>query len=495
MTDRLQLDRLVSDWLRDTAPAHASERTLTIAMERVATSGQDRYVTQRLFGDDVGRSTRLRWGLALGLIVVGLIGAVAIAGTVVPRPPMPSGTPTSGWVAYSMAGDIVIARPGEAPHVVIGHEGDAIDQTCPRFSPDGASLAYIEQPSFAQDGDPRNIVVTGVLATGPAATEGSALRVPAESLPDGCPAWSPDGSRLAMLDRGPIVSLDVIDLDGAASVAFRRDDSGSFQDATFAWSPDGARLGLLISDWPGTSEIWIVPADAGQPRRLVTGAPDREIFRSMTWSPDGSMIAYWGHTETETQDGSPTVPQRHFIRVVRLDSPSTVVELDSWIESTDVVSSGPAWSPDGGRIAYVRNGEIVVAAADGSATRTLPVVRLDVPDDNPWNADGRWWPGELAWSPDGRRLISLGTVMPFLERGVASSIVSVDADGIDAPTILAPWRLDYYADRTLSWQPVLLDRPAWDANAPGVDDPGPLAGRSPNPVPAPTPAPQPATDE
>jgi hypothetical protein len=85
--------------------------------------------------------------------------------------------------------------------------------------------------------------------------------------------------------------------------------------------------------------------------------------------------------------------------------------------------------------------------------------------------------------------------MPFLDRGVASSIVSVDADGAGAPEILTPWRLAYYADRAPSWQPVLETVPAWDPDARGVDDLGPLATRAPNPVPTPTPPPQPASDE
>jgi Tol biopolymer transport system component len=496
MTDRLKLDRFVSDWLHDTAPAHAPEKTLTSAMERVAMTGQERHVTQRLFGDDVGRSAQLRWGLALGIVAAGLIGAVAIVGTLMDRPSPPLGAPSNGWVATSVAGDIVIVRSGEAPRVVAGIEGDAIDQTCPRFSFDGGSLAYLEQPAFAQEGDPRNLVLTGEAA----AADGSARRIAIESFADTCPAWSPDGSRLAMLERGAIVSLYVIGLDGTASVRFRRDDSGSdperspfggFQDATFVWSPDGSRLALLIGYTPGTSEIWIVPADAGEPRRLVTGAPDREIFRSMAWSPDGSAIAYWGTTvEVLAPDGSTLTPEGDFVRVASLDGGPAPVELDGLAGIRDVV-----WSPDGGRIAYVRDGEIVVASADGSASRTLPPVRLVPPEDDPWEADGTWWPGALSWSPDGRRLISLGTSMPFFDRGVASSIVSVDADGVDTPEILTPWRLAYYADRTPSWQPVLESVPAWDPNSRGVNDPGPLAGRSPNPIPTPTPPPQPAGDE
>jgi hypothetical protein len=54
---------------------------------------------------------------------------------------------------------------------------------------------------------------------------------------------------------------------------------------------------------------------------------------------------------------------------------------------------GPAWSPDGRRIAFVRGGELRLIAADGSGERLL--------------ASGResWVPGEPSWSPDGTKLV------------------------------------------------------------------------------------------
>src|SRR4029079_1231459 len=58
MNDRLDL--LVTDWLRADAPAEASPRTLEGALVRVATASQERYVTQRLLGDRVGRRRGVR---------------------------------------------------------------------------------------------------------------------------------------------------------------------------------------------------------------------------------------------------------------------------------------------------------------------------------------------------------------------------------------------------------------------------------------------------
>lgn len=59
----------------------------------------------------------------------------------------------------------------------------------------------------------------------------------------------------------------------------------------------------------------------------------------------------------------------------------------------------PAWSPDGLRIAFVRYGEIHVAAPDGSNDRRLTV-----------RSPGLHWPANSpAWSPDGRTIAFAGT--------------------------------------------------------------------------------------
>ncbi|MCY4473859.1 MAG: hypothetical protein OXC83_00275, partial [Chloroflexi bacterium] len=96
------------------------------------------------------------------------------------------------------------------------------------------------------------------------------------------------------------------------------------------------------------------------------------------WSPDGRRIAF-----VSDRDGDDD------IYVMNADGSGVVRLTDN-----DADDFSPAWSPDGGRIAFVSdrdgNEDIYVMNADGSG-----VVRL---------TDNDGWDFDPAWSPDGRRI-------------------------------------------------------------------------------------------
>ncbi len=103
---------------------------------------------------------------------------------------------------------------------------------------------------------------------------------------EGPPAISPDGRRIAVVERqGANRRLRLITADGAESsaIAPKIDVEGSAD-----WSPDGNWIVTGGNDGEGAG-LFKIPVAGGEPVRL-TG----KVGRNPVWSPDGSLIAYAG---------------------------------------------------------------------------------------------------------------------------------------------------------------------------------------------------------
>jgi Tol biopolymer transport system component len=228
-----------------------------------------------------------------------------------------------------------------------------VDEVEPEWSPDGRKIAYSRSDKcHTEPGDLCNRIWT-VNADGSDARRLIPRRLPGllanRAVSFQAPTWSPDGRRIAYeqsIWESQRSNLYVMNADGSG----RRRLTRLRNARSPAWSPDGASIAFTHRPGPGNREIFVLTIKTGKLRRLTRTKVDESLPQ---WSPDGRRIVYqrWDDEGSEVfvmdADGS---GQRDFSRRPGLDG-------------------GPAWSPGGGLIAFVSDGEdpvIYVTAADGS---------------------------------------------------------------------------------------------------------------------------------
>jgi hypothetical protein len=294
MSEPRDLDRIVADWLRAEAPTRAPGRVLSAALEQVGATGQQRPFGGRPFDAWIGRSPRLHWAIVGAILALLLLGAVAGAGALLRVSPTPRPGVVNGWIAYSTDGqnpgstdvttgsDIYLVREGGEPRLIAGRDGGTTRNVCPAFSPDGTRLAFGE--ASAQG---RAVVVLGVDASG---VTGAPVRITVPGPgPAVCVRWSSDGTRVGYLDGGAVV---VRGLDGSTPAAAAGDPAvkdlervSDHSDPLL--SPSGDRVArlsfggndcqLVVAMPDGTAAHVIQPSTCGY---AVLAA----------WSPDGRQV-------------------------------------------------------------------------------------------------------------------------------------------------------------------------------------------------------------
>jgi WD40 repeat protein len=200
------------------------------------------------------------------------------------------------------------------------------------------------------------------------------------------PAWSPDGSQIAVVRFGsPNRSILVFDAGQAASGG-AAEPTMIFESSTIApfylsWTPDGERVSFL-ADEAGSLSLRLAPADGSAPldgtgpgATIRTGAPlyfdwiERDLLLAHIGTGTGALLGEIG------LDGEEAVPA--------VESPgdfrSAVVSADRrFISYVHTVGS--------------EKSEVVVAARDGSSEHAVPVFGL----------------AALAFDPTGNMLASIG---------------------------------------------------------------------------------------
>jgi TolB protein len=333
------------------------------------------------------------------------------------------------------------------------------------WSPDGENIAVSVEGEYEK-------VDIWILNVSGGASDANQLRqlthVPqyGTSWKDVSPTWSPDGTQIAFTrtntptgEIGGESSIFKINADGSGQTRLTRDPAyyGNPTDAPIdpasspmyspAWSPDGEKIafvrGYLLKEHPDpdaatqpiSSAIYVMGSDGSDP--ALIGDFPLEYVQNLDWLPDHVDLPLAAPAADVADQGQPEraisekpVHPTEDCKPVEVSSGEIAFQVNGhiWTMNTDGSDptrlthnpsneDTPAWSPDGKKIAFVREVEeevevgslpdetttrlvqkVVVMDANGCNQIELPVPKGKYAYDPTWSADGKkiafWYPAE-----------------------------------------------------------------------------------------------------
>ena len=280
------------------------------------------------------RRTPLRW--VLGLLVLAIAGA--------------------GLVSRRTAADPGRLEPAPAILSLSSYPGE---QSSPSLSPDGSMVAFTWNGE-AQD----NFDIYIKVVDAP-----NAVRLTTNPARDVAPAWSPDGQQIAFLrNPGPSGEVYIVSALGGPERRVATFNAASVG-TSVGWTRDSRNLLVMHRNSPNDPHAgFILPLDTGEPRQL-TFPPRASIVGDydLVASPDGRFIAFCRMVHAPVAElwllpadgGDPVklTESRHYIR-------------------------GLSWTPDSRKIVFSSQQSgfsalWIVKAEPGSAPSLLPGLETD----------------------------------------------------------------------------------------------------------------------
>ena len=192
------------------------------------------------------------------------------------------------------------------------------------------------------------------------------------------PSFRANGRIVFTSNRDGNLEIYVMDADGTNQV--RLTNNPGIDDHP-AFSPDGSKIAFISQNDSGEFSIKLMNADGGNQNHLTPIAYDENQYpwhgkRSLSWSPDGSKLAFDENAEIFT---------------INIDGSNRIN-----LTNHPAADSAPSWSPDGARIIFISSRVFYVTMhtmkTDGSDVRALPT-------------DGEFWDTSPNWSPNGDKIV------------------------------------------------------------------------------------------
>jgi len=281
------------------------------------------------------------------------------------------------WIVYAWYQDgkqtkdlFLVRADGTDAHVIATDVPG--EHTAASWSPDGSRIAFVNR-----DGATPNGSIWTVRADG----SGAALLTDGDgACSDGIfhPNWSPDGTKLAVVCYpDPASQLDSVAVYDIATRTLKRLNTltePDHLDNAPSWSPDGKTLAFAIQHWDPTNQfldgslVATISVDGGKEHRLTT----LDTFMSAPdWSPDGSQIVMssydLGNMHTSTHPSN--------LYLIKPDGTGLHQFTHSAVDPTMRIAA-PHWTTDGSRMIV----PIGVAPAGTDTVNDVQLAFIDATD-------------------------------------------------------------------------------------------------------------------